>query len=202
MGAEPMAPDLAELHRRLRAAEARLAEPIYEQREPQVLFRAREAQRLARDEAARLRAAIAAAAAQAKRERRLIGLARRQLGVPDDSHAARVHRLSGGRTRTTLECTAGERAAILAEYRAHGWRPRPPRGARTTRPPRTKAALTGKVRALLADAQRPEAYADAIARERFGVARWEWLAFADLLKLTQMLAIDQRRRARREEPSP
>lgn len=108
---------------------------------------------------------------QAKAERQKIGIARRQLGIDDDTHAAKVERITHGRTRTTLGCSAEERRAILDEYRAAGFRPRPPKSA--GRAPSADALaerpLLQKIQALLADQQLPWAYAEAILRRQRGL---------------------------------
>lgn len=126
-----------------------------------------------------------------------IHLARRDLGLDDPTYRAQISRISDGRTDSAGALTDTERRRLLDEYRAAGWRGRPPAGVRRTRPAATKAELVSKVRALLADAGRPDAYADRIAEHAFGIERWEWLDWDQTLKLTQMLVIDQQRRARR-----
>ena len=74
--------------------------------------------------------------ARGKKLRQLIGIARRQLGIEDDAHAARVRRLTGGRATSTTDCGLGELEAILREYKALGFVPTPPpgTGARPRRP--------------------------------------------------------------------
>jgi phage gp16-like protein len=112
-------------------------------------------------------------AARARRERQIIGIARRQLGIPDDSHAERVHRLTGGRTRSTRECDAAERRAILAEYKAAGFRVTKPKRAGRTPKPQTldrKTMLT-RVEQLLTTLGLPWAYAESILRRQRGIDR-------------------------------
>jgi phage gp16-like protein len=132
-----------------------------------------------------------------------IAMARKALGVPEDAYRTAVWRLTNGRSRSAADMTAAERAALLSEYERAGWRPTKPQGTalRVGQPPRTKAAVTDWVKALLADAGRSDAYADAIARKSFAVERWEWLPWDDLCRLGQMLQIDARRRAKRANPA-
>jgi len=91
--------------------------------------------------------------------------------VPDDAHAARVRRLTDGRTDSTLECTAAELRAIRNEYQAQGWRPRPPRKA-GRRPPPPERLLPGdmltRVEQLLTELGRPWDYAESILRRQRG----------------------------------
>lgn len=53
-----------------------------------------------------------------------------------------------------------------------------------------------KIEALLADARRPWAYADAIALHSFGVERVAFCSDEQLRKIVAMLSYDQRRRGR------
>ena len=70
-----------------------------------------------------------------KAERRLIGIARRQLQVDDATHQAKVARITAGRATSTLECTLGELLQIKGEYQRAGFQAQPHRGAgRTPRP--------------------------------------------------------------------
>jgi hypothetical protein len=105
----------------------------------------------------------------AARMRQLIGIARRQLGIPDDSHQARVHRVTDGRTRSTTECTSAELEQVLAEYRASGFRPTGGRRA-GRRPPAeklTRGSMLTRVEQLLTVQRLPWGYAEAIlARQR------------------------------------
>jgi phage gp16-like protein len=69
-------------------------------------------------------------AARGAKLRQLIGIARRQLGVPADAHQARVRRLTQGRVTSTRDCTLAELETILREYKASGFAPTPaPRAA-------------------------------------------------------------------------
>ena len=67
--------------------------------------------------------------ARGAKRRQLIGIARRQLGIADDAHQARVRLITKGRTSTTTECTLVELDAILDAYKACGFVPAPAPGA-------------------------------------------------------------------------
>jgi len=67
------------------------------------------------------------------------------------------------------------------------------RGRRPT-PAADVAAMAGKVRALLADAGRPDVYADRMAQRMFRVQFWEWCQAAQMHKLIAALQIDANRR--------
>lgn len=119
----------------------------------------------------RLRHQLEAAREVGAKERQRIGIARRQLGIPDESHEARVYRITKGRTTTTADCTAAERRALLDEYRDLGFRVRPPtRAGRAPSPERLDhKAMLGKIQALLVDQRLPWSYAEAILRRQRGI---------------------------------
>jgi phage gp16-like protein len=68
------------------------------------------------------------------------------------------------------------------------------------RPPANKAkdALIGKIEAHLADAKRPWAYANAMAKRMFGVDVVQWCDCRQLHKLVAALEYDQKRRKERQ----
>ena len=104
------------------------------------------------------------------RLRQLIGIARRQLGIPDDSHAARVGRISAGRTQSTTVCTRAELEAILGEYKAAGFAPTAPRKAGRRPPARrlSRGDMLTRVEQLLTIQELPWGYAEAILRRQRG----------------------------------
>jgi phage gp16-like protein len=122
-------------------------------------------------EALAIAARVKAAEHAGRIERQKIGIARRQLGIPDDSHAARVYRISGGRTRTTVECTAAERRTILGEYRDLGFKAVNPKkaGRRAPAPKHlTRGQMLTRVEQLLVVLGKPWEYADSILRRQRG----------------------------------
>lgn len=166
-------PDLAPLERALSVVERRAGQqpdpyadgPAYGQERADIQDAIQRAWGL-RDRIARMEA-------DGKQLRQKIGIARRQLGVPDESHAARVARLSDGRADSTTDCTLDELRAILAEYQACGFRVRPPKRAASAIAPSAEQladqALPGKIQALLADQRLPWTYAEAILRRQRGI---------------------------------
>lgn len=151
-----------------------------------------------------------------KRDLAALHIAAQALGLDEDTRRAQVTRVSRGRTDSTAGHTAKERRALKREYLGKGWNPQakrarfsragmagrrgqvqPPRPVRQTVAAETKETLSSKVRALLLDADRADAYANGIAQARFGCERWEWLPYADLRALMLMLAIDAERRGAR-----
>ena len=132
---------------------------------------------------------------QRARELARIHQAKKQLGLDEDTYRAVLERVTGQRSAASL--SAAGRAAVLAEFTRLGFVA--PRHAFAGRPKNTDTVpMLGKVEALLADAKRPWAYAHAVARRMFGVARVEWLRHDDLHRLVAALEVDARRRAKRE----
>ncbi len=146
--------------------------------------------------AAKLERRIESAEEQRRKDLAAMHILRKEIAIPDDAWRARISAVSQGRTDSSADLTRVERRILLRELsEVHEPRDRP--DLRDTQVADTKDALVRKVRALLGDACRGDAYADAIARSRFAVERWEWLEYPELLKLVQMLVIDQRRRMNR-----
>jgi len=67
------------------------------------------------------------------------------------------------------------------------------------RPAKDRQALVSKVRAFLAEAKRPDAYADGMAKHMFKVDRYEWLDTGQLHKMVAALTYDAVRHNRRTE---
>jgi phage gp16-like protein len=62
------------------------------------------------------------------------------------------------------------------------------------RPPASKEALVAKIRAQLISAQRPDTYADGMAKHMFGVDRFEWCTEDQLHRIVAALNYDAMRR--------
>lgn len=187
---------IADVERTIAAIERDAEDPYRDRSDPSAPGRVR----AMRSQLAALSRDLVAAQAARRADLAKLHIGAKALGLPEDAWGVMVSTIARGRTTSSGDLTAPERGELLQALAASGWRPRARPAVRRNRPAETKEALTAKVRALLLDAGRPDAYADAIARKRFAVERWEWLGFAELLKLTAMLAIDQRRRARRAGP--
>ncbi len=118
-----------------------------------------------------------------KKERQLIGIARRALGIDPDTHAAIVRRITADRCASTTECTLGELLQIKGEYQRAGWQATPHKG--TPRPLRPapdpaspgRSALDGtgpmlqKIAALLAELRKTWGYAAGIYRQQKGLPK-------------------------------
>lgn len=108
------------------------------------------------------------AVARRKRDLATLHMAAAALGLDEETRRAQITRISGGRTGSSGELTATERARLLGEYRAAGWlggsRGRPRLDALDGK------ALLRKVDALLADQRLPWGYAEAILRRQRGIS--------------------------------
>ncbi len=150
--------------------------------------------------------------------RQLIGIARRQLGVTDDAHQARVRRLTQGRATSARDCTLGELESILREYKACGFTPTPAPGAAAKAAPATRwqspAGMIPKIGALLRELndltdvseRKTFNYAVGILRRQKGlppgVACALELATADELRGVIAALYRQLQRERAKHPSP
>ena len=124
-----------------------------------------------------------------KRELAQIHIARQQLGMDEDTYRAMLWTVA--RVTSAADLDWAGRKQVLDHCKAKGWKNTKHRPA----PAKSKAALVAKIRALLiAAGNRPDAYADGMARRMFGLARFDWCTHQQLGKLIAALAIDARRR--------
>lgn len=123
-----------------------------------------------------------------------IHIAKSQLGLSDDEYRALLGRVAG--VSSAKDLTNRNVGAVINELQRLGWKPAPAKkaGRKAPRPPRTRATVMRKVEALLADAGRPWAYADGMAKHMFGADRVDWLDDDQLNRLMQGLVIDANRR--------
>lgn len=131
---------------------------------------------------------------------RKIQIARRQLGMDDDTYRAMLMRTVGATTSKGL--TPRQIGRVLAELERLGFQPTGPRkataGRQTAEPAPERAALIGKIERQLAEAERTIAYADGLARRMFQVERVEWCDPDQLRRLVAALAYDAKRHGRQQ----
>lgn len=143
------------------------------------------------------------------RDLKLIHAARRQMAWTEDTYRAILKRVTGHGSAADLN--AKQRKAVLDDFARLGWNPKtaqahrnPTRTRRAPDPDRpqpgdAKLRLLGKIEAQLADAGRPWAYADGIARHMFGIDSVRFCDGDQLRRIVAALAYDQQRRARRDD---
>lgn len=123
-------------------------------------------------------------------------IARQQLGMADDSYRSLLGRIAPGKSSST-QLTLQQLDDMLAEMQRMGFVPKAsPRHGRRPMPKANRAALVGKVEAMLAEARRPWAYADAMAKRMFDVDKVDWLDAEQLQKLVAALTYDAKRHGR------
>lgn len=126
-----------------------------------------------------------------KRELAQIHIGRQQLGLDDDTYRAMLWTVA--RVRSAADLDWRGRKLVLDHLKAKGFaikskaRPRPAPG---------KAALVAKIRALLiAAGNKPDAYADGMAKKMFGSERYEWCDADQLRRIVAALEYHRRRHA-------
>ncbi len=126
------------------------------------------------------------------RELTLIHVARHQLGMDEETYRDMLWTLC--RVRSAADLDGAGRHVVIGHMKLLGFRPR--RKGRTT-PAADKELLVRKIQALLGD--RPEQYADGMARHMFNVQRYEWCTPDQLRRIIAALNYDRRRREARSE---
>lgn len=124
-----------------------------------------------------------------------IQIARRQLGLDDDTYREILKRTVGAESSKGL--TPRQIGRVLAELERLGFQPTPAKGGRAKpKAADARAPLIGKIEAQLAEADRPWAYADAMAQRMFQVERVEWCDTDQLRRMVAALVYDAQRNGR------
>ena len=125
-----------------------------------------------------------------------IHVAKKDLGMDDDSYRALLARVAG--VRSAKDLAPRQVAAVLSEFQRLGWQPKPAKtaGRKAPTPAVDRKALVGKIEAFLAEAKRPWSYADAMALRMFKVERVEWLDSGQLQRLVAAFVYDAKRHGR------
>jgi len=131
---------------------------------------------------------------QARTLKAKIHIAKNNLGLTDEDYRAVLHRVTGH--ESAKDCTVPELVRVVAELRRKGWQVKPKSGKPRPAPSRGTAALRGKITALLAEAGRPEEYAEGIARRMHKVDALEFCTPKQLQGVIAALARDAQRHGR------
>ncbi|WP_312929121.1 gp16 family protein [Stutzerimonas nitrititolerans] len=125
-----------------------------------------------------------------------IHIAKAQLGLDDDTYRALLARVAG--VRSAKDLNPRQVGAVLREFERLGFQPKPAKrtGRAKPNPATERKALVSKIEAQLAEAERPLAYADAMALRMFQVERVEWCDVDQLRRLVAALAYDAKRHGR------
>ena len=109
-----------------------------------------------------------------------IHLAKKQLGLDDATYRAMLKAVCGVASSADLDWRG--RAKLLAHLKASGW------NKKTRQTGGAHPSLIAKVRALLiAQGRLPDAYADGISKQMFGVERFTWCDQQQLMALIAAL---------------
>lgn len=129
-----------------------------------------------------------------------VHVAKKDLGLDDETYRSVMERVTG--RRSAGDCAVHELVRVVAEFRRLGWSPTGKKvvggkGGKSGRPSHGKAALMGKITALLAEGQRPDAYAEAIARRMYKRDKLEFCTPKELQGVITALSKDAKRHGRR-----
>lgn len=125
----------------------------------------------------------------ARREIQLIHVARQKVSMDDETYRALLHDRFG--VASSKDMDSKQRSQLLDHFKMLGFKvikTQTPRPA----PAKDKVAQVSKIRALLiALDNKPDAYADGMARHMFKVDRFEWCTGAQLGKIIAALSYSQ-----------
>lgn len=127
------------------------------------------------------------------RELAQIHIAKKQLGLDEDTYRAMLWAVGRVKSSKDLDWTARKR--VLDHLKRCGFKPHPGRPHNADSGPRSPQLL--KIEALLADAGRPWSYVDSMAKRMFHVDRVALCHEDQLQRLIAALVYDQKRRAAR-----
>lgn len=122
-----------------------------------------------------------------------IHIAKKELALDDDTYRAVLQGMTGKTSAKDL--TETEALNLLAYFKRSGWKPKSKAGKRPN-PPLDKAALVRKIEAQLAEAKRPWAYADSMAKHMFKIDKLDWCDVDQLQRIVAALAYDAKRNGR------
>lgn len=126
-----------------------------------------------------------------------IHIAKKDLGLDDDTYRALLTRVAG--VRSAKDLNPRQTGRVLAEFVRLGWTPSATKtGRKAPVPAPDRQKLIGKIEAFLAEAQRPWTYVDSMAARMFKIERVEWLDPEQLQKMVAALTYDARRHGRPE----
>lgn len=129
-----------------------------------------------------------------------IHIAKKQLGIDDDSYRAMLQMVAGVNSAAHLSMDG--RRKVLDHLRKVGFKTKKAKRSYPGRPKPKQLAGTGKtalikkIEAYLAEAKRPWNYAHGMARHMFKVDRVQWCTPEQLSKIVAALEYDARRHGR------
>jgi phage gp16-like protein len=133
-----------------------------------------------------------------KSELAMIHVAKKSLALEDDVYRSILVKVTGKASASELD--AAGRLVLIDHFKKLGFKVTAKRAGRP-RPAvaRDRLVYVKKIEAQLAEAKRPWAYADAMAKRICGIDRIDWCEPADLLKIIAALSYDAKRNGRPEQ---
>ncbi|MYM80558.1 DUF1018 domain-containing protein [Duganella sp. FT50W] len=130
---------------------------------------------------------------QRKADLALIHVAKKALQLDDDAYRAILVNVTGKSSSASLN--TDERQAVLDRFKKVGFKIEKNNAGRTKpKAAPQRAQLVNKIEAQLADAKRPWAYADGMAKRICGIERIEFCQSEHLVKIIAALSYDAKRR--------
>jgi phage gp16-like protein len=128
------------------------------------------------------------------REKAIIHVAKAQLGMSDEDYRDMLASVGAASSK---ELTYPKYAEVMRRMKAGGFKVRSG-GPRRPEPAPERRALYGKIEAILADAGLPWAYADALAKQMFGIEMCQWCTPDQLWRIVAALSIYMRRKKKEQ----
>jgi phage gp16-like protein len=132
-----------------------------------------------------------------KAELAKIHIAKKELGMDDDTYRAMLKQLTG--FPSSKDLNAFERRKVLEHLKKAGFKGNHPGKPHNLPSNSPRAAKLGKIEALLADGKKPWAYAVAIARRMYGKERLEFCADDELTGIIAALVKEQKKRQKESQ---
>lgn len=127
-----------------------------------------------------------------RKDIQLIHIARHQLGLDEQTYRDMLWACA--RVCSSTELDYAGRKKVLDHLKGCGFKAT--KAAARPAPAQDKAALVGKIRALLIELDnKPDTYADGMARNMFKIERFEWCTPEQLGKIVAALSYQAKRRA-------
>lgn len=126
-----------------------------------------------------------------------IHIAKKELNFDDETYRDVLWRVTG--KRSCSDMNINELEAVVNDMQNAGFKPKATKKyGKKPNVAKHRQVVLGKIEAILTDMSLPWNYAHRTANNMFGIKRAEWLSDEQLYKLTQALAVYQRRQAKKQ----
>jgi phage gp16-like protein len=129
-----------------------------------------------------------------------IHIAKKQLGMDDDTYRAMLQAHGGVRSSKDLSLLGA--AKVLAHLERCGFTPKATDKGKRPKTTPNRTALLGKIEAQLTHAGRAWAYADAMAKRMFNIDQVGWLDAEQMGKIVAALSYSAKRQAKAAPAAP